>query len=242
MTDILEQLSGLRRDDFARASRVRDFAAALKGDTVRVIAEVKKASPSEGVIREDFDPVAIAKDYDASGAAALSVLCEPHRFLGSDRYLEAIRAETDLPLLYKDFITTPHHVIRARACGADACLLIAAVLDDAQLKALLDTVHSFGMQALVETHTEEEIQRAVAVDAKIIGVNCRDLRTFKTDPSLTAKLVSKIPDGIVKVGESGIKTADDVKLVRAAGADAVLIGTTFMRAPSPGAKLKELVG
>ncbi len=239
--DILEELSAARRADWESAARVRDFASALKGDTIRIIAEVKKASPSEGVIRESFDPVAHARDYEKSGAAALSVLCEPHRFLGSDHFLEEIRREVDVPLLYKDFITTEFQILRARACGADACLLIAAVLDDAKLKRLLETARSLGLEALVETHTEEEIRRAAQVGATIIGVNCRDLRTFKTDPSLTARLVEKIPDGIVKVGESGIKTPEDVRTVRSAGADAVLIGTTFMRAENPGEKLKEFL-
>ena len=239
MADILEELAALRREDSASLAKVRDFADAFRGPGIHIIAEVKKASPSEGVIREDFDPVAIARAYAAQGAAAISVLCEPHRFLGSDHYLEAIRRVVEIPVLYKDFITTPFQILRARACGADACLLIAALLDDAKLMSLLDVVHSLGMQALVETHTEDEIIRAVQAGAKVIGVNCRDLRTFKTDPSITAKLIANIPDNVVKIAESGIKTREDILKIRSAGADGFLIGTTLMRAPDPGAKLEE---
>ena len=256
--DILEELSALRRADAEEAAKAvpygalekriaempapRDFRAAFAGPGIHVIAELKKASPSEGLIRPDFDPAAIARTYAANGAAAMSVLCEPHRFLGGEACLKTVRATVETPLIYKDFLTTDYQVAAARAAGADACLLIAAVLDDAALGHLLGLAHAFGLTALVETHTEEEVRRAVGVGAKLIGVNCRDLRTFRTDPAITAELVAKIPSGVTRIGESGIKTHADILRVKAAGADGFLIGTTLMRAPDPGAKLRELVG
>ena len=256
--DVLEELSALRRADAAELERMEpydalvkraatmpaplDFREAFRGDGLRVISELKKASPSEGVIREDFDPAAIAREYEANGAAAMSVLCEPHRFLGGDNYLQTVRQTVKTPLIYKDFITTPYQVARARACGADAILLIAAVLADEPMKALMDLAHAFGMVALVETHTLEEIKRAVGIGARLMGVNCRNLRTFKTDPAITAELIAKIPSDVTRIAESGLKTHADLLACRAAGADGFLIGTTLMRAPSPGAKLRELLG
>ena len=258
MSDILEELSAMRRADAEEAAKsvpyaelerriagmapTRDFRAAFAGEGIHIIAELKKASPSEGLIRADFDPVSIAGTYAANGAAAMSVLCEPHRFLGSESYLTAVRQVVETPLIYKDFLTTDYQIAAARAAGADACLLIVAVLDDARLAHLLGLARSFGLTALVETHTEEEVKRAAGVGAKLIGVNCRDLRTFKTDPAITAELVAKIPDGITRIGESGIRTQEDILKVKAAGADGFLIGTTLMRAPDPGAKLRELIG
>ena len=256
--DILEELSALRRADAAELERLEsydalvkrvlampaplDFRGAFHGDGLRVISELKKASPSEGVIREDFDPAAIAREYEANGAAAMSVLCEPHRFLGGDDYLQTVRQTVKTPLIYKDFITTPYQVARARACGADAILLIAAVLADEPMKSLMDLAQSFGMVALVETHTLEEIKRAVGIGARLMGVNCRNLRTFKTDPAITAELIAKIPSDVTRIAESGLKTHADLLTCKAAGADGFLIGTTLMRAPSPGAKLRELLG
>lgn len=257
MSDILAELSAARRKDAedlslkesfaALKERVRtlpppaDFRAAFRGPGLHVIAELKKASPSEGLIRADFEPVELAKRLVSAGAAALSVLCEPHRFLGSDAYLGAVHKETGIPLLYKDFITTPYQILRARANGASACLLIAAVLPDDELRALLDFAHNAGLAALVETHTEDEIRRAVRADAQIIGVNCRDLRTFRTDPSITAALLDGIPSDRIRIAESGLRTADDLAVLRRAGADGFLVGTTLMRAPDPAAKLQELI-
>ena len=256
--DILEELSAQRRQDAEEAARVvplaklirqaearepaRDFAAAFRGESIRIIAELKKASPSEGLIRPDFDPVRIAESYAANGAAAMSVLCEPHRFLGDEAYLRAVRERVDTPLLYKDFLTSEYQIVAARAAGADACLLIAAVLDQRTMKTLLSVARDLGFQALVETHTEDEVKRATDLGARLVGVNCRDLRTFKTEPALTAELVAKIPSGPVKIGESGLKTRDDILRVKAAGADGFLIGTTLMRAEDPGMKLRELIG
>ena len=239
--NILEELTALRREDVRHAARVRDFAAAFRGDGIHVIAELKKASPSKGLIRADFDAAALARELDAAGAAALSVLAEPHRFLGGEENVRIARANTDLPILFKDFVSTEYQVLRARACGADAVLLIVAALDDARLSALLACVRSYGMESLVETHTREEIARAVAVGAKVIGVNCRDLKTFRTDPAITAELIREIPEDVVRIAESGIHTADDIKILHAAGANGFLIGETLMREANPGKKLKELM-
>ncbi len=241
MEDILETLTSARRDDVANASRVRDFTSAFKGPGLHVIAELKKASPSEGLIRADFNATELARELTDAGAAALSVLAEPHRFLGSEENVRLAREASDLPILFKDFVSTEYQILRARAAGADAVLLIASVLDDEALRRLLACARGLGMEALVETHDEDEIVRAVNADAKVIGVNCRNLRNFKTDPSISARLVARIPDGIVRIAESGIKSADDLTTLRSAGADGFLIGTTLMRSPTPGTKLRELL-
>lgn len=258
MSNILEELSFLRRQDAEQASKARplavlmrqiedlppaaDFCAPFTADGINVIAELKKASPSEGLIRADFDPVAIAADYAANGAASISVLCEPHRFLGSEDYLRAVHAAVPTPLLYKDFLTTEYQVAAARVAGASASLLIAAVLKQDDLARLLQFAHEVGLTALVETHTLDEVKCAADVGARLVGVNCRDLRTFQTDPNLTAELVAQIPSELIKIGESGLKTHADILKVKAAGANGFLIGTTLMRAPSPGEKLRELRG
>ena len=256
--DILDELTALRRADaelleaeipFAEMSRrasamppPRDFAAAFRGGRgIRIIAELKKASPSKGLIRPEFDPAALARELDAAGAAALSVLAEPHRFLGGEGNVRIARANTALPILFKDFVTTEYQVMNARACGADAVLLIAAALDDARLAALLGCVRGCGMEALVETHTREEIARAAAAGAKVVGVNSRDLRTFRTNPAITAALIGDIPEGVVRIAESGMRSAEDIRLLHAAGADGFLIGETLMRESNPGNKLKELM-
>ena len=240
--NILEELTELRRQDVARAEKVRDFAAAFSGPGLHVISELKKASPSKGLIREDFRPADLARELTDAGAAALSVLAEPHKFLGGEENVRIARANTDLPILFKDFVSTRYQILRARACGADAVLLIAAVLGDVEMSDLLSYARSLGMEALVETHTEDEISRAVGVGVKIIGVNCRDLKTFHTDPSITAGLIRLIPEGVIRIAESGMRSKEDLRLLRAAGADGFLIGEALMREPSPGAKLKELIG
>lgn len=240
--NILEELTELRRQDVARAEKVRDFAAAFSGPGLHVISELKKASPSKGLIREDFRPADLARELTDAGAAALSVLAEPHKFLGGEENVRIARANTDLPILFKDFVSTRYQILRVRACGADAVLLIAAVLGDVEMSDLLSYARSLGMEALVETHTEDEISRAVGVGAKIIGVNCRDLKTFHTDPSITAGLIRLIPEGVIRIAESGMRSKEDLRLLRAAGADGFLIGEALMREPSPGAKLKELIG
>ena len=254
--DILRELSEQRRidaeerqksvsmDDMmqraAAAPAPRDFAAAFRGDGVHVIAELKRASPSEGMIREDFRPTELARELESAGASALSVLCEPHRFLGDESYLTAVRGVTSLPLLYKDFLTTRYQVAAARAAGADAVLLIAAVLDDAALADLLGFARSMGLRALVETHDVDEIRRALRVGAGVIGVNCRNLRNFSTDVSLLERLVGEIPRPCMRIAESGMHDAAAVARARSAGADGFLVGTALMRAKSPGQALSEI--
>jgi indole-3-glycerol phosphate synthase len=255
---ILDDIVRARRDDVARAKRAtpttalatwpryaearRGFAAALHRQRPAVIAEVKKASPSKGVIRADFDPVAIARGYAAGGAAAISVLTEERFFQGRAEHLEAVRAAVDLPLLRKDFVFDPYQVVEARALGADAVLLIAAMLDDAQLAVLRAAAGDLGLDALVEVHTADEVARAVALGATLIGVNNRDLRTFATSLATAERLRPLIPAGTSTVAESGIETAGDVARMHAAGYDAVLVGETLMRAPDPGAALRALLG
>ena len=260
MTDILVELSAQRRLDAERreaetplaemerraaaAPAPRDFAAALAtprtDGRARVIAELKKASPSEGLIRTDFRPRELAAELESAGAAALSVLCEPHRFLGGEDYLRTARETVGLPVLYKDFITTRYQVAAARAAGADAVLLIAAVLADDDLATLLGFARELGMEALVETHDAREIERAVACGAKIVGVNCRNLRNFSCDVSLLEMLVGAIPRPCLRVAESGMHTHEAIARARAAGADAFLVGTALLRAASPPRQLCEL--
>jgi indole-3-glycerol phosphate synthase len=232
-------------DTLADLPPPRDFAAALKrgpGDPVRVIAEVKKASPSKGVIRADFDPVAIARAYVEGGAAALSVLTDRDYFQGDLAYLDAVRAAVDVPLLRKDFTIDPYHVYEARRHGADAILLIAAVLDDGELNSLADLAASLGLAALVEAHTEAEVERAVAAGAGLVGINNRDLATFDTTLETTFRLLSRIPESRVRVSESGIESRAQVKRLEAAGLDAVLVGESLMRKPDVGAALRALLG
>lgn len=256
--DILEELSAARRADayerekeipyreilkrIADVPEAKDFAAAFRGKGIHVISELKKASPSEGLIREDFQPADLAVELAQAGAAALSVLCEPHRFLGDEAYLRRARQLVDIPILYKDFITTNYQVAAARLAGADCVLLIAAVLNDADLISLKAHAHNLGMKALVETHTEDEIKRAVDLGCEVIGVNCRNLRNFSTDVSLLEELVGKIPAKLTRIAESGMHSAEAIKRAHDAGADGFLVGTALMRAPHPGEKLKELMG
>lgn len=237
----------------AAAPPPRDFAAALArprhlGDhpgavPVAVIAEVKRASPSRGVIRRDFDPVAIARAYARAGASAISVLTDAPFFQGHLDHLRAIRQAVDLPLLRKDFILDPYQVYEARAAGADAVLLIAAALGDAgRIQALRELAEDLGMAALVEVHTPAELEAALAAGARIVGINNRDLRTFETRLETTLELAGQVPPEVLLVSESGIRTPEDCRRVAAAGARAVLVGEQLMRQPDPGAALLELVG
>ncbi|MEM9493255.1 MAG: indole-3-glycerol phosphate synthase TrpC, partial [Myxococcota bacterium] len=209
---------------------------------VRVIAEIKRASPSAGAIRAGADPAAIAREYRAAGAAALSVLTDEQFFDGRLAFLGQVREAVDLPLLRKDFLIDPYQVVEARAAGADAVLLIVAALDQDALNALLAETRRLGMDALVEIHSEDEAARAVAAGAEIIGVNHRDLTTFTIDMSLSGRLRPQIPAQTIMVGESGIGSADDVRALGAAGVDAVLVGERLMRAESPGQALRQLRG
>lgn len=218
------------------------FEQALRAEGMSFVCEVKKASPSKGVIAEDFPYLSIAKEYDAAGAAAISVLTEPYYFQGSDAYLKEIAAAVSIPVLRKDFVVDEYMIYQAKLLGASAVLLICAILNDDDLARYLEIAHQLGLSALVETHTEEEVRRALASGARIIGVNNRDLKTFQVDVQTSLRLRDLVPADRVFVSESGIKTAADVARLREIGADAVLIGETFMRSPDKVAALAELRG
>lgn len=219
----------------------KSFKNALaKPDRLSVISEVKKASPSKGLIQPDFDPVKIAKEYEVCGADAVSCLTEEHYFQGSPEYFKAIRQAIGLPMIRKDFIIDEYQIYEARLMGADAILLIAAVLGDEKLKRFGDIAHSLGLDILTETHDESELERVLALDFDIIGINNRNLKTFEVTLETTAKLAGMIPEGKVIVSESGIRDNADMKAVRGYGADAVLIGETLMRSGNIGATLTAL--
>ena len=204
------------------------FISRLKGSKSGLIAEVKKGSPSKGVIRDNFDPVEIAKIYEDAGAACLSVLTDIPYFQGHDDYLKAIRAQTALPLLRKDFMLTPYQIYESRALGADCILIIMAALEDPQAKDLYDLSTELGMDVLVEVHDESELERALALSPRMIGVNNRNLKTLDVSLDTGLALAEKIPNDILKVAESGISTPQDIARFRAAGFDAFLIGEHFM--------------
>jgi len=219
------------------------FAESLKRtDSINIIAEVKHRSPSKGVIRTDFDPLAIALSYQEAGAAAMSVLCEEDYFGGSLDHLRMIRAATRTPLLRKDFIFDEYQLFEARAAGADAVLLIVAILDDALLRRLLERAEALGLDALVEVHTADEMRRAASAGAAIIGVNNRDLTTFHVDLQTSLDLARLAPAGTTLVSESGIDNGASIRRLRQAGYSAFLIGETFMRAENPGGALRQLIG
>jgi indole-3-glycerol phosphate synthase len=227
----------------AAAEPARPFAAALAaGPNVAVIAEVKKASPSAGLIREAFDPAEIARAYEEGGAAAISVLTDEPFFQGSLEYLRVVRRAVGLPVLRKDFILEPYQVWEARAAGADAVLLIVAALEDTALAGLLGLTGELGMDALVEVHDRAELERAAAAGAAVVGVNNRDLRTFEVRLETTCELAPLVPSGRVLVAESGIATAGDVARVGACGAHAVLVGEALMRAGDIAGALRALAG
>ena len=218
-----------------------DLAAAIRGDKLRLIAEIKRASPSKGVLCAKLDPLKLAETYTQCGAAAISILTESRHFQGSGEDLEVIRHRfPNTPLLRKDFILKPYQIFESRAWGADALLLIAAILDDAELKELLSLSHDLGMQCLVEVHNENELKRALAYDAKIIGINNRDLDTMAVDINVTKKLCPLIPPGLIVVSESGIKRREDIEKLREWGVNAVLIGEALVTADDVAAKIKEL--
>ena len=220
----------------------RGFAASLAGASRRLIAEVKRASPSQGVIRQEFDPVRIARDFVANGASALSVLTEERFFHGKLSYLEQIRHEVSVPLLRKDFVLDDYQLLEARSFGADAALLIVALLDPVLLKELMAQARSLSLDALVEVHTEAELECALKAGGRLIGINNRDLQTFAVKLETTERLLPLVPAGVVAVCESGINSAAQIKRFEALGAHAFLVGEALMRAPDPGAKLRELLG
>lgn len=223
----------------------RDAKSALQktsDDPIKIIAEVKKASPSRGVIRENFDPIDIATNYQSGGANALSVLTEPHFFLGDLEYLSAIRRYTSIPLLRKDFIIDRYQILQAYIYGADFILLIAKALNKAELKELLNFALDLGLDALVEIHDKDDLKKAIFAGADIIGINHRNLNDFSMNMSLSKELIPLIPNGKVIVAESGLKTADDLKALSEIGVDAFLIGETFMRQADVKKAIKEIKG
>jgi indole-3-glycerol phosphate synthase len=232
------------REDARRASPVRDFTAALRAKIdsgqAAVIAEIKKASPSRGVLRPIFDPAAIAARYEAGGAACLSVLTDRDYFQGAPEHLEAARGACALPTLRKDFMIEEYQVYEARALGADCILLIVAALDDARLEAIQTLATALGMASLAEVHDAAELDRALRLSTPLIGINNRDLRSFEVSLETTLALLSRIPPDRIVVTESGILGREDVARMRAAGVNAFLVGEAFMRAADPGAALQAL--
>lgn len=220
----------------------KTFLEALKTPGISYICEVKKASPSKGIIAEDFPYLEIARGYEAAGASAVSCLTEPFYFKGSDRYLQEITSNVDIPVLRKDFTVDVYMIYEAKTLGASAVLLICSLLDDEQLREYIGTAESLGMDALVEAHDEGEVEAAVNAGAKIIGVNNRDLRDFTVDMNNSIRLRQMAPDDTVFVSESGIKTAEDIEKLRDNNVDAVLIGETLMRSSNKKVALQQLNG
>jgi indole-3-glycerol phosphate synthase len=222
----------------------RGFVAALRRRVAQggagVIAEIKKASPSKGVIREDFNVVDIARSYEAGGASCLSVLTDSEYFQGHEVFLTQARSACSLPVIRKDFIVDPYQVMEARAIGADCILLIVAALDDEQLASLHSAARAQGMDVLVEVHDGDELERALRLDLDVVGINNRNLRSFDTSLETTIELLPRVPDGCLVVTESGIHTRDDIRLMRDHDVHAFLIGEAFMRAADPGKALAEL--
>jgi indole-3-glycerol phosphate synthase len=227
--------------------RCKDVPDAIKSGTVlkrenriKFIAEVKKASPSAGIIREDFNYINIAREYEAGGASAISVLTDKEFFKGDIKYLSEIKETVSLPALRKDFIIDPYQIYEARAAGADLVLLIARILTKEEIDAFLALSHELGMECLVEVHDNDELEKVLETEAAIIGINNRNLDTFKTNLDTTLQLRHRIPEGKIVVSESGIKTREDVLVLEEAGIDAILIGETLMRSRDISQKIKEL--
>ena len=238
-----EPLAALAERAAKMPSRLGVFQAALlQTDEINVIAECKRRSPSRGVLRDDYDPVAIATGYAAAGAAAISVLTEPTFFDGSLDHLAAVRAAVGVPLLRKDFVVSEYQLLEAKAAGADAVLLIVAALRPAELKVLHDHARRHGLDVLVEAHDATELSIAIDAGARIIGVNNRNLRTLQVDVNASAALVARMPADVIAVSESGLKSAADIARLKGLGYKAFLIGERFMTAADPGAALAELLG
>lgn len=260
MTDILQRILATKRDEVAAGERMHPLAglraaaaelppprgfrraldAAIQAGRPAVIAEIKRASPSAGVLREPFDVAAIARSYTAAGAACLSVLTDVLYFRGHGRNIELARAVSRLPVLRKDFIIDPWQIYESRVLGADAILLIVAALADDTLAALLKLAQALGLDALVEVHDAAELEHALAAGAGLIGINNRNLRTFRTDVAVTLELLPQLPQAVTLVTESGIRAPDDVTRLRDRGVNGFLVGEAFMRAPDPGAELRRL--
>ena len=234
LSQLKEEVSKLDiNDDFP-------FKEALKDPEIAIIAEVKKASPSKGLIAEDFDYIKIAKDYEQAGASAISVLTEPYFFKGSNDYLKEIAENVSIPILRKDFTIDEYMIWEAKSLGASAILLIVSILDDVQLKRYLDLAHDLGLSAIVETHDEDEIRTAIGAGAEIIGVNNRNLADFTVDINNSVNLRRLVSDDVLFISESGIKTAEDVRRLKENNVDAVLIGETLMRSDDKKSMILEL--
>ena len=221
---------------------MRSFKKAIKQQDLTLIAEIKRASPSAGVIREDFDPIEIAKIYQAQGASAISVLTESAYFNGKLDYINMVKRHVELPILRKDFIFDEYQVYESHVAGADAILLLVNILSGRRLKALIELANKLGMLCLVEVISRRELKKAIKCGAEIIGINNRNLRNFKVDLRITDKLIKYVPEDKIAVSESGIRTRKDVLHIRDSGVDCVLIGETFMREVDVAAKVKELMG
>lgn len=243
--DLAERQQQVSLDQLKAATErqppARDPMPLLRAPGVSVIAEVKRASPSKGALAEIADPAELAREYEAGGAAAISVLTERRRFNGSLDDLKAVRAAVDTPVLRKDFILTSYQLWEARACGADLALLLAVALDQSALVSLIERAISIGLTPLVECHTAEEVDRAVVAGARLIGINARDLTTLSVDLTTFARLAPYIPNGIVKIAESGVRGPRDVIELARAGAHAVLVGETLVKGKEPRAAVADLV-
>jgi len=233
--------STVEAEALARPSALDAHAALAPADGVKLIAEVKRASPSRGDLAEISDPAALAVSYETGGASAISVLTEERRFRGSLDDLLAVREAVSIPVLRKDFIADPYQVLEARAAGADLVLLIVAALEQPALAELHDLVHQLGMTALVETHTADELERALDLGAGVIGVNARDLSTFELDRDLFGTLADRIPSGVIRIAESAVLGPDDVTHYRAAGADVVLVGEALVTDGDPVARVRSFL-
>ena len=262
MSDILQRILASKREEIAVARRAvppdeierraraqapaRDFVGALRSridaGTAAVIAEIKRASPSKGLLRENFDPAAIAKSYEAGGAACMSVLTDHQYFQGAPEHLSAARSACRLPALRKDFIVDPYQVFEARAMGADCILLIAAAARADELRGLEKLAHGLGMAVLVEVHDRTELEAALSLQSPLVGINNRNLRTFVTSLQTTLDLLPGIPDGRIVISESGINDRKDIARLRQHGVRAYLVGEAFMRAADPGQALRDLLG
>jgi indole-3-glycerol phosphate synthase len=219
----------------------RGFTRRLAGNTRQIVGEVKKASPSKGLIRADFEPVAIARDYAAHGASAISVLTEERFFQGNLMHLEKIHHAVESPLLRKDFMLDPYQLVEAKSYGADAVLFIAAMLDPGLMRDLREQAAALALDTLIEVHTEQELEAAIAAGTRLIGINNRDLKTFEVSLATTERLAPLIPAGVTVVCESGIDSLDQIRRVEQLGIHVFLIGESLMRAPEPGKKLAELL-